>query len=107
MNTRKLKFLDHPTLARLNAGSIRSGRLQHLPEGALAGPPQTRYPINLAIPRARDGRQEVRVSVVLDLAGQSAWLDITPEEFNAIPEIEVLFDVYEGIMCAGNPPPAP
>ncbi|GEM_PF-1738236 len=103
----KLKTLDHQTLVQLNTASILAGRLQNLPSEELAQPVQPRYPINLVLPRSRDGQPEVRLCVVLNLAGHSAWLDVTPEEFSAIPEVEVIFDVYEGIMCAGNPPFAP
>ncbi|MBI4202231.1 MAG: hypothetical protein HY532_03845 [Chloroflexi bacterium] len=107
MKLMKLKMLDHPTLVRLNQSSIGAGRRQHLPPELLAKASQTRYPVNLAVHRQRDGQHEVRLSVVLDAAGQSAWLDVSPQEFSAIPEVEVIFDVWEGVMCAGNPPPAP
>ncbi len=107
MKYMKLKTLDHQTLVQLNTASIRAGRLQNLPPEKLAQTVQPRYPINLVLPHTRIGQQEMRLSVVLDLAGQSAWLDVSPEEFSAIPEVDVIFDVYEGIMCAGNPPPAP
>ena len=107
MNTKKLRLLDYQTLLRLNESSIRAGRLHHLPTELLAATPQQRYPINLCLPRRRGQQEEVRLSVVLDLAGQTAWLDVSPEEFISIPEVDVLFDVWEGAMCAGNPPPAP
>ncbi|MBI4338798.1 MAG: hypothetical protein HY680_02455 [Chloroflexi bacterium] len=107
MNTKKLRILDYEALVRLNDSSIHAGRLRNLPRESLAAAPQRRYPINLWLPRRRGSQEEVRLSVVMDAAGQSVWLDVSPQEFDAIPQVDVLFDIWEGAMCAGNPPPAP
>lgn len=81
--------------------------MRNLSGSTLLNNRQSGYPINYHEIRHRKGTDEVRVSVVLNLAGQTAFLDITPEEFAAIPEVAVLFDVWEGVMCAGNPPLEP
>ena len=39
--------------------------------------------------------------------GQTAWLDVSTEEFTAIPEVEVPYLEWTVAMCAGNPPPPP
>ncbi|MBI2907523.1 MAG: hypothetical protein HYX92_07720 [Chloroflexi bacterium] len=39
--------------------------------------------------------------------GQTAWLDVSFDEFAAIPEIDVSEDEWEVAMCAGTPPHAP
>ena len=50
----------------------------------------------------------MRVCVVLNIrAGQTFWLDVTPEEFAAIPEVDVSELEWEAVMCTGNPPRGP
>lgn len=104
----KMRVLDHAQLLTLNDSSIRCGRSENLRPDQLASKPQQRYWINEFAVRERDERQEVRVCVVLSLYdGQTAWLDVSRDEFAAIPEIEVSEDEWETAMCAGTPPPAP
>ena len=103
-----MMVLDHTQLLKLNESSVQSGRNQNLRPSRLAGTPQKRYWITYYAVRERDGEQEARVCVVLSLyAGQTAWLDISPDEFMAIPLIEVPQFEWETAMCAGTPPRAP
>ena len=104
----KIKVLDHETLLALNESSIRAGRSQNLRPHHLPAKPRDRYWINTHMPRERDGLQEVRFCVVLRIfGGETAWLDVSPEEFAAIPEVDLPVAEWEPAMCAGNPPPAP
>ncbi len=104
----KIRVLDYTTLKTLNDNSIRVGRSQNLPPDRLAGKPQDRYWINHYQVRERNGEQEVRVCVVLSVyRGQTAWLDVSPDEFAAIPEIDVSEDEWEEAMCAVAPPQTP
>jgi hypothetical protein len=101
----KLRVLDHQTLVALNRSSIRAGRSQNLRAEQIPTRPHDHYWINAHTVRERDGQQVVRVCVVLDLrSGETAWLDVSPEEFARIPEIEVSEFVWEAVMCTGNPP---
>ncbi len=104
----KMKVLDQAMLLTLNDASIRAGRSQHLRSDQLASKGQSRYWINDYRIQERDGQQEVRICVVLNLyAGQTAWLDVSSDEFAAIPEIDVSDDEWETAMCAGTPPLPP
>ena len=99
-----MKVFDHETLLTLNGSSIQAGRSQNLRPERLPAKPQDQYWVNAHTVR----EQEVRICVVLSLnAGQTAWLDVSPEEFAAIPEIDVPEAEWETAMCAGTPPSAP
>ncbi|MEK7778389.1 MAG: hypothetical protein AAB303_07175 [Chloroflexota bacterium] len=51
---------------------------------------------------------EVRLCVVLDLfSGDTVWLDVSNDEFTAIPLINVPDQEWETAICAGTPPQAP
>lgn len=103
----KIRVLDHETLLALNESSIRAGRSQNLRPHHLPATPRDRYWINTHLLREGGGRGEVRICVVLRIfGGETAWLDISPEEFAAIPEIEVPVVEWESALCVGNPPPA-
>lgn len=70
--------------------------------------PQDRYWVTYSSAREREGQQEVRLCVVMDLfRGSTAWLDISPGEFAAIPEVDVSEEEWEAAMCAGTPPTTP
>jgi len=104
---KKLKVLDHETLVMLNRSSIQAGRSQNLRPEQLPTNPQERYPVNFHTVHQRGGQQDIRMCVVLDTAGQTAWLDVSSEEFAAIPEVEISELIWGATMCAGTPPPAP
>ena len=102
----KMKVLDYTTLMTLNDSSIRVGRNQNLRPDRLASKPRDRYWITDYKITERTGQQEIRICVVLSVyAGQTAWLDVSSEEFEAIPEIDVSEDEWEVALCAGTPPP--
>ena len=104
----KLKVLDHEMLLRLNESSIRAGRNQNLGPNKLPASPRDRYWVNTHMVRERDGQREVRMCVVLrSYGGQTAWLDVSSQEFAAIPEIDLSVVEWEVALCAGNPLPAP
>lgn len=104
----KMKVVDHETLLKLNQSSIQAGRNQNLPLVKLPAQPQARYWISYHNALERSGRQDVRLCVVLDLfAGNTAWLDVSSDEFTAIPVIEVPDEEWETAMCAGTPPQTP
>jgi len=103
----KMKVLEYEGLKALNDSSIKAGRSQNLPAEQLAEA-QDRYWINEHRLRERDGQSEVRICVVLGLfTSQTAWLDVSPDEFAAIPEIDVSEEEWETAMCAGAPPSPP
>lgn len=104
----KMRVLDHALLLALNDSSIKSGRSRNWRPERLVGKIRDRYYINEYAVRERNEQTEVRVCVVFDLyCGQTAWLDISNDQFAAIPEVEVSEDEWETAMCAGTPPPGP
>jgi hypothetical protein len=105
---KKLRMLDHQALVTLNQASVQARRRQNLRAEQIPTPPYDRYWINAHAIREGSGQREIRVSIVLSLrSGQTAWLDVSPEEFAAIPEVEVSEFAWEAVMCTGNPPAAP
>ena len=104
----KMKVLDHEMLLAINESSIRAGRNQNLRPERLPTEPKDRYWVNKHVPRERDGQQEVRICVVFSLVTcQTAWLDLSPEEFAAIPVVDVHLMDWETAMCAGTPRTVP
>jgi hypothetical protein len=99
----KLKSLDHDTLVALNDSSIRAGFKQNLRPDRISHNPQPRYLVNLH----RETQHWIRISVVLDVGGRTAWLDVSRDEFESIPIIEVSDHDWGAAMCAGTPPPMP
>ncbi len=105
----KMKVLDHVLLEALNESSIHSGRSQNLRpqslQDGLAGKNADRYVVNEHVVRQRNGQEEVRLCVVLDIyRGNTAWLDISADEFARIPELDLSDIEWETAMCAGQPP---
>lgn len=103
----RLKVLDHETLVRLNDSSIRAGRSQNLGSLPLPRNSHRRYSVNFHDSHIRAGQPEMCMCIVLDAVGQTAWLDVSLQEFASIPEVEVSELEWSAAMCAGNPPPAP
>ncbi len=104
----KMRVLDHQTLLRLNHSSIQAGRSQNLTSTKLPSQPQPRYWISYHNALERGGHREVRLCVVLDLfSGNTAWLDVSNDEYTSVPEIDVPDMEWETAMCAGTPPQAP
>lgn len=88
----------------LNESSLRAGRLRHLRPEQVPHKPQERYPVNIHLDYERAGQAEIRMCVVLNAArGQTGWLDVSSEEFAAIPEVEVSELEWEAVQCVGTP----
>jgi hypothetical protein len=100
----KMMVFDHEMLMELNESSVRAGRNQNLRPDQLPPEPQDRYWINAHLDRERDGQPEIRLCIVMNLStSRTVWLDVSPEEFVAIPEVEVPLGEWETAMCAGTP----
>lgn len=104
----KMRVIDHETLLRLNHSSVQAKRSQNLPLVKLSAQPQARYWITYHSVHERTGHQDVRLCVVLDIfSSDAAWLDVSNDEFTAIPLVDVPDAEWESVMCAGTPPQAP
>jgi len=101
----KLKVLEHDMLVGLNERSRSAGRKENIRPERFDVHPRQHYPINAEIEHEWNGVPDMRVCVVLNIrAGQTFWVDVTPEEFAAIPEFDVSELEWEAVMCTGNPP---
>jgi hypothetical protein len=66
--------------------------------------PQETYWITVHTVQEQDDVQAVRMCVVLDVDNsQTAWLDVSTNEFEDIQELELSLADWEVAMCAGTP----
>lgn len=98
-----MKQLDYRMLVMLNESSIREGRRQNLPPERMPNKLHAPYLVNFNMVHEWEGRRDIRMSVVLTPRGQTAWLDVSPEEFAAIPEVELSELEWEAAICPGIP----
>ena len=99
-----MKMLSYQMLKMLNESSIRSGRKQNLSPEQMPGDTNRQYIINFKFDHQWAGGQpDVRLSVILQPGVKSAWLDVSPQEFAAIPEVEMSELAWEAAICVGTP----
>lgn len=103
----KMKQLDYRLLVMLNESSMRSGRRQNLRPDRMPDESHAPYLVNFHLAQEREDRRDIRMSVILTPRGRTAWLDVSPEEFAAIPEVELSELEWEAAICPGIPPTAP
>ena len=99
----KLRILDLQRLLSLNESSLKAGRKQNLRPDQLPDDPQRQYTINFKFDHEWAGGQDIRLSVILKPGIKTAWLDVSEEEFAAIPEVEMLELDWEAAICVGTP----
>jgi hypothetical protein len=99
----KMKILDYKTLVMLNESSIRADRKQNLRAEQMPIDTHGQYIVNFRFDHAWKGRDDVRLSIILKPGAQTAWLDISPEEFATISEFEMSELDWEAAVCVGTP----
>lgn len=99
----KLKVLDYQTLVMLNESSIRDGRKQHLQSELMPSDRDRKYIVNFHFDHQWAGGRDIRMSIILKPGVLTAWLDVSPEEYNAIPETEMSELEWEAAVCVGTP----
>ncbi len=99
----KMKVLDYRGLVTLNESSIRAGRKQNLRPEQMRGDRRRRYIVNFRFDHKWEDLQDIRLSVVLKPGVLTAWLDVSPEEYDAIPEVEMSELEWEAAVCVGTP----
>ena len=99
----KLKKLDYQRLVRLNESSIQAGRKQNLSSEQLPVDYQRLYTVNFHFDHEWAGGRDVRLSVILKPESQTVWLDVSPQEYADIPEVEVSELEWEAAVCVGTP----
>jgi len=80
-------YLTHADLWRINEASIQAGRNRTLHfERLPLEDDETLYPIVLAMVH---NDAEIRARIVLTAAGDSAWLDMSFEDYASLPRLYV------------------
>lgn len=98
-----MKVLDYQRLMMLNESSIRTSRKQNLQPEQIPSDSHRQYTVNFRFDHEWAGRQDIRMSIVLKPGVQTAWLDVSRQEFAAIPEVEVSELEWEAAVCVGTP----
>ena len=96
-------MLDYHRLVRLNESSIRDGRKQNLSPEQMPGDTHRQYTVNFHFDHEWAGQRDVRMSVILKPGIQTVWLDVSPKEYAALPEVELSELEWEAAVCVGIP----
>ena len=99
----KMKYLDSDLARRLNQSSLSSGRSQNLRPEHLSEPARSKYLVNFHFDHAWRGAPDVRLSIIIVPGELTAWLDVSPGEFAALPEVELSELDWEAAVCVGVP----
>jgi hypothetical protein len=99
-----MKVLTYDDLVRLNDSSISAGRNQNLKPEAMPRDTGRLYTVNFQFDHDWNGQKDKRLSVILQPGVRTAWLDISVEEFNAIPDTILTELEWEAAVCVGIPP---
>lgn len=99
----KMKVLDYQRLTMLNGSSIRAERNQNLPPERMPGDRDRQYIVNFHFDHQWGGQSDTRMSVILKPGVQTVWLDVSPEEYADIPEVEMSELEWEAAVCVGTP----
>ena len=99
----KMKYLDTDLLRRLNQSSQSSGRSQNLSPEQISEAGRGRNLVNFHFDHAWQDLHDVRLSVILIPGELTAWLDVSAEEYAAIPDVEMSELDLEAAVCVGTP----
>ena len=98
-----MKVLDHETLLRLNESSIRVGRRQNIGPEQMPDRPRRQYIVNFRFEHRRGDEPDIRMSVILQPGVLTSWLDVSTEEYETLPEVELSELEWEAAVCVGTP----
>ena len=98
-----MKVLDYERLVMLNESSIRAQRKQNIQPEQIPVDDNRQYIVNFRLDHEWKGGQDIRLSVVLKPGALTAWLDVSAEEYDAIPEVELSELEWEEAICVGIP----
>ena len=99
----KMKVLDDQRLVILNESSIRAGRKQNLRSEQLPADHDHAYIVNFHFDHEWRDTRDIRLSIILKPGVLTVWLDISPEEYEIIPEVELSELEWEAAVCVGIP----
>ena len=99
----KMKVLDYPGLLKLNESSLKAARKQNIQPEQLPAERRKQYIVNFHLDHKFGDGQDVRLSVILKPGVLTAWLDVSAEEYAAIPDVEMSELEWEAAVCVGMP----
>ena len=99
----RMKILDYQRLMMLNKSSLRVGRKQNLLPEQMPSDRDRQYIVNFHFDHEWGDQRDIRLSVILKPGVQTVWLDVSPQEYAAIPEVEVSELEWEAAVCVGTP----
>ena len=99
----KMKVLGYQQLVKLNESSIHSNRKQNIAPDQLPADYTGPYIVNFRFDHKSGEISDVRLSVILKPGVLSAWLDVSQEEYDSIPEKELSELDWEAAICVGIP----
>lgn len=99
----KMKVLDYQMLMLLNESSIQANRKQNLQPEQTPGNPRRQYTVNFHFDHEWAGQRDIRMSVILKPGVKTVWLDVSPQEYATIPEVEMSELEWEAAVCVGTP----
>ena len=98
-----MKVMDSKILMKLNESSVKQGRKQNLKSEQIPAE-RNSYIVNFHFDHELDGKKDVRLSVIMEPGVRTAWLDVSYEEFDSIPEVQMAELEWEAAVCVGVPP---
>ena len=87
-DTRPVPYFTKGELVRLNDAAIAAGRNRTVDQAVLAALEEGDYKFPVVLAFVHND-QEMRCGVVLDVRGTTVWLDLSLEDFAALPRSEV------------------
>ncbi len=99
----KMKVMDYQSLLKLNQSSINAGRKQNLRLELLPAEQDQPFIANFHFDHQCRDFRDVRLSVILKPGILTAWLDVSQEEYEVIPEVELSELDWEAAVCVGIP----
>jgi hypothetical protein len=102
-----MKVLSYEDLIRLNENSIKAERRQNLKPEQIPLRPDREYIVNFRFDHEWNKQKDMRLSVILEPGKRTAWLDVSPEEFSLIREVQMSELEWEAAVCVGIPPWTP
>jgi hypothetical protein len=102
-----MKVLSYNDLIRLNESSIKAGRRENLKPEQIPSNHDREYIVNFHFDHKWNKQKDVRLSVILEPGKRTAWLDVSPEEYSLIQEVQMSELEWEAAVCVGIPPWTP
>ena len=98
-----MKVLSRQDLIRLNENSIQEGRRENLKPEQIPPNADKEYIVNFHFDHEWNKQKDVRLSVILEPGKCTAWLDVSLDDYNSIPEVQMSELEWEAAVCVGVP----